>query len=79
MFLEMEPQSNHYHQILFNPEQFKKLSDFLHELFPAPPDHVCKNEKCTSFLISDEGVDLPDVMDIHHCTPEQITSGECKH
>ena len=32
MFLEDEPQSNYYRQIIFNADQFKRMSDLLDEI-----------------------------------------------
>lgn len=82
LFLEMEPQSNHYHQILFSKEELHKFNTFLSTLFPMPPEHKADDGgtcKCTKFIISNEGIDLPDLLSVHECSLEQIESGECKH
>ena len=47
--MECSPQSNHYHQIMLNKEQFKKMSDALHECAKKNKNcNNCGNENCIS-------------------------------
>lgn len=60
IFMEQEPQSNNYRQVLLNPEQFKTLSLTLGEVVSQVGS---KQEVELNF--SDETYTLPDLQEIH--------------
>lgn len=73
-FLEEEPQSNVYSQIMFNRVQFKQFSDFIAAMFKND-EHIkiCKNQGCEGIavLLSEKKVTLPDyIEDIHRCATD---------
>ncbi len=75
ILIEMKPQSNEYKQVLLNPEEFKKVSLHLAEMFQRPIDPSCVkckltcHEKHAVMNISDRDIFLPDDMQsVHRCT-----------
>ncbi len=66
-FVEKEPQSNQYHQILFTQKQFSELSDLFEGMFPKEKGHKCGNPKCKGTLlkVSDNTFKLPDVQEVN--------------
>lgn len=75
VLIEEEPQSNKYHQIMFNPKQYNDLSVYIQNFFPKNKDHKCDNPHCAGrdIVCSEKEIKLPDnIQDIHYC------KGECK-
>ncbi len=67
VFLETEPQSNKYHQVMLNAEQFKKVSDAI--IVSTKPDASLKpGYDMAEIEMSEEEYTLPDLQDInpHH-------------
>lgn len=63
VFIESEPQSNKYHQVLLEPEQFKRVSNAVSygKITGLSPNG---NER-VEFLESDEVYTLPDLKSIY--------------
>lgn len=63
VFLEVEPQSNKYRQVILTPEQFKKVSDAsVHRTIERRGnDSLCEH------ILGDEIYTLPD---LHELPPE---------
>lgn len=71
LMAEVGPQSNHYHQVLLDPEQYKRVCVLLSEMFPVTEHHPqCNRIDCAEYLISDKGVDIHDMEEIHRCKDE---------
>lgn len=72
LFLESEPQSNKYCQILLDKKQYDVVCDALFSQFPPDPNHKCMNPDCDgrSILTGHREISLPDVTDIHTCREE---------
>lgn len=63
-FIETEPQSNKYRQVILNSEQFKKVSD---AICTIEKDKDEKGMELVSFRESEEIYDLPEELkDIHY-------------
>lgn len=73
VLMEDSPQSNKYHQILLNREQFRKVSDTLANVFPIEEGHKCNDPNCRNrpLLRADKfEITLPDIRSIHKCDTE---------
>lgn len=66
IFLEIEPQSNKYNQILLNKDSFKQLSDKMAEIFKAVPDPEREGKEIMQLTVSEEVYSLPDIQSIDH-------------
>lgn len=62
LFLETEPQSNKYNQILLNPEEFKKVS----ASFGKPTGKVNRGIEDVELTTSKEMYTLPDLRQIEN-------------
>jgi hypothetical protein len=58
IFFEASPQSNKYNQVLLTPEQFKKVSKTIEDIFPSEPAGEKVN---VSIETSTEVYTLPDL------------------
>lgn len=67
VFLENEPQSNKYSQVILNNEQFKKLSDCIAEIMGGnvKNDSLRNNYVETDITLSEENYWLPDLQSIN--------------
>ncbi len=66
IYMETESFSNKYHQILFTPEQYKKLSLYMYqEIMNNHDTSKCGHPGCDgkSFEVGDEIITLPDKPD----------------
>lgn len=62
IFLETEPQSNKYNQVILDPEEFKKTAFSLGKVLSKEDNG---NDR-VHFNISDEEYDLPDLLEIDY-------------
>lgn len=62
VFIEEEPQSNKYRQVLLNAEQFKKVSDSIIKIEKQADEN---GQEIVSFDQSEESYTLPDLKEIH--------------
>lgn len=60
VFLEEGPQSNHYNQIQFSPDQFNRLSMFISAMFQAGMSPDNKRMLVNVLLNTDMCVELPE-------------------
>lgn len=60
VFLETSPQSDTYHQVILNPEQFKAVSDAIAEVLSTQGDMETINIE-----LSAETYKLPDLQEIY--------------
>lgn len=67
VFMETEPQSNKYEQILFNDKQYKEVTKVVFDQFPRVPNHKCDDPNCEGVALetSGEPITLPDKSEIH--------------
>lgn len=62
LFIETEPQSNKYCQVILTDEQFKKVSDAIAECFTVRKGEDIRNGfEEISMILSDEEYTLPDL------------------
>lgn len=60
VFLERGPQSNQYQQVIFNPEQFKKVSD------AVCGSEATEGEEEVELMLSNDLYELPDLPEIKY-------------
>ena len=63
VFIEEEPQSNQYRQVILNKEQFKKVSDAVITIEKEKDEH---GMEMVSFKHSEELYELPDLIEINY-------------
>lgn len=65
VLLEIEPQSNRYHQVVLNPERFKAMSSALGEKVHDPD--LPEGYSVTKIMrVEDKVIVLPDVKEIYY-------------
>jgi len=64
VFMEIEPQSNKYNQVLLSPEKFKVMSDAISKKIPKGNRELRPGIELTEVIISDEEYTLPDLQSI---------------
>jgi len=61
VFLETSPQSDTYHQVILNPEQFKAVSDAIAEVLSTTQNDI----ETINIELSEETYKLPDLQEIY--------------
>ncbi len=73
VFIETTPQSNKYNQILFTPEEFKKISDNIGVILNKSDDQIKSGFEMIEINQSEEIYTLPDLQSVYE-NPNSPTS-----
>ena len=70
LYLENDPLSNKYRQVILTETQFKTIVSFLNQMFTSIPNPVDAGMRSTVMIVSkDQVINLPDkVQEFYHMT-----------